>query len=225
MRLRTTLRALFATAAVAGAVALAAPASAATPIVTLSNVGDPDTLLAGQTLIADFNDADNQTAVLLSDFSLVLDDATVGQQEGVIGYSGTLPNDPTHYLTVAKNGSATFFSTAGLNSFSFYMGSPDTYNSIRFIGAGYDETLTGGQISAGYTGQSWDWGTRINFDFGGATVNQIVISSSDFSYELDNVAGAVSGAVPEPATWAMMIVGFGAVGAMIRRRRNVMTFA
>jgi hypothetical protein len=28
-----------------------------------------------------------------------------------------------------------------------------------------------------------------------------------------------TGAVPEPATWAMMIMGFGAAGAMMRRRR------
>ena len=30
-----------------------------------------------------------------------------------------------------------------------------------------------------------------------------------------------SGAVPEPATWAMMILGFGAVGAGMRRRKKV----
>lgn len=30
-----------------------------------------------------------------------------------------------------------------------------------------------------------------------------------------------SGAVPEPATWAMMIAGFGMAGAMMRRRRAV----
>ncbi len=29
----------------------------------------------------------------------------------------------------------------------------------------------------------------------------------------------VNGAVPEPATWALMILGFGAAGAMLRRRR------
>jgi hypothetical protein len=32
-------------------------------------------------------------------------------------------------------------------------------------------------------------------------------------------AGGV-GAVPEPATWGMMILGFGAVGGVLRRRRN-----
>ena len=29
----------------------------------------------------------------------------------------------------------------------------------------------------------------------------------------------ISNGVPEPATWAMMLVGFGAVGALARRRR------
>lgn len=31
--------------------------------------------------------------------------------------------------------------------------------------------------------------------------------------------------VPEPATWAMMMVGFGATGAALRRRRAMVTFA
>lgn len=39
----------------------------------------------------------------------------------------------------------------------------------------------------------------------------------------DNRLGTVvlGGAVPEPATWAMMIIGLGAAGSMIRRRRAV----
>ena len=33
------------------------------------------------------------------------------------------------------------------------------------------------------------------------------------------------GAVPEPSTWAMMLVGFGAIGASMRRRRSVKAIA
>jgi hypothetical protein len=33
--------------------------------------------------------------------------------------------------------------------------------------------------------------------------------------------GGAGGAVPEPATWAMMIIGFGAAGSVLRRRRAV----
>ncbi|MEK7431046.1 MAG: PEPxxWA-CTERM sorting domain-containing protein [Pseudomonadota bacterium] len=36
---------------------------------------------------------------------------------------------------------------------------------------------------------------------------------------LDNVSIGVSSAVPEPATWAMMIMGFGLVGSAMRRRQ------
>ena len=37
----------------------------------------------------------------------------------------------------------------------------------------------------------------------------------DFSYE----GSALAGAVPEPGVWAMMILGFGAIGAAMRRRK------
>ena len=33
--------------------------------------------------------------------------------------------------------------------------------------------------------------------------------------------GTPGGVVPEPAAWAMMIIGFGAAGSMIRRRKAV----
>lgn len=34
---------------------------------------------------------------------------------------------------------------------------------------------------------------------------------------------SVSGVVPEPATWALMIGGFGLAGALLRRRRAMAT--
>ena len=221
MKSATFFRAMTAALVLAAAAISAAPASAATPIVTLSAPNDPTTLPSGQQLIANFNNAATPTAVLLPGFTLTLAGSTVGINEGMGGYSGTLPNNPTHYLTIPANRSATLFSTAGLLNFSFYMGSADTYNTVRFIGTNYDYTLNGGAFTGGYVGQSWNWGRRINFDFGGARVNQVILSSTGNSFELDNPAGSF-GAVPEPATWAMMIMGFGAVGAMLRQRRLVL---
>ncbi len=43
--------------------------------------------------------------------------------------------------------------------------------------------------------------------------------------ELDGVSGTISGAVPEPATWATMILGFGLVGGTMRRRRGAPALA
>jgi hypothetical protein len=40
------------------------------------------------------------------------------------------------------------------------------------------------------------------------------------SFQLDNLAYSQAGGVPEPATWGLMIAGFGGIGVMARRRRQ-----
>jgi hypothetical protein len=65
-------------------------------------------------------------------------------------------------------------------------------------------TETGG--GGGYESDNHTVG-RFN---GGGTGTLIPLLDSSFPTD----------AVPEPATWAMMMIGFGAVGAMTRRRRN-----
>ena len=58
--------------------------------------------------------------------------------------------------------------------------------------------------------------TGVNFLFGtdGASVTGGGSCTAD-------CGGGGQGGVPEPATWAMMIMGFGGVGAILRRRRTV----
>lgn len=56
------------------------------------------------------------------------------------------------------------------------------------------------------------FGGQLNgFDFNGA-LSFIQTSSTD------TFSGITAYAVPEPATWAMMIIGFGAIGGAMRRR-------
>ena len=40
-----------------------------------------------------------------------------------------------------------------------------------------------------------------------------------------SITQSTAGAVPEPATWAMMIAGFGMIGAGMRTRRRKVAFA
>jgi hypothetical protein len=53
-----------------------------------------------------------------------------------------------------------------------------------------------------------------------ATITQLVYENSGASL---TVAAAGAGAVPEPASWAMMILGIGAIGFVARRRTAVRT--
>lgn len=44
------------------------------------------------------------------------------------------------------------------------------------------------------------------------------LTSSSNAFEIDNLA--INSGVPEPATWAMMLVGFVGVGFGLRRQRS-----
>ncbi len=58
----------------------------------------------------------------------------------------------------------------------------------------------------------------------GERFNNLTLSSGSNSFELDNLS-TLSGAVPEPTTWAMMIGGLAMVGLQMRRRKATVSFA
>jgi Domain of unknown function (DUF4394)/PEP-CTERM motif len=77
-----------------------------------------------------------------------------------------------------------------------------------------------------------DIGARTSFDIVG-TANNTFVQAGNTLYSINLSTGALStigntdrtlfglsAAVPEPATWAMMIIGFGAVGAAARSNRR-----
>ena len=81
--------------------------------------------------------------------------------------------------------------------------------------------------STGNTATTWQ-GYATTFNSGAATSvtfslfsDAMVYSYNDFVVDDISFTGpAVAQAVPEPATWAMMMLGFGALGGMMRRRQK-----
>lgn len=104
--------------------------------------------------------------------------------------------------------------------FSFVLGSLDTYNTLilRYVD-GSSMVYNGGAI---VNDPSFDTGNRTSAETNGVVtyrvtsgslINGATFSSSSSAFEFDNLA-----AVPEPAAWGMMILGFGLIGGALRRR-------
>lgn len=127
--------------------------------------------------------------------------------------------DLTQYGYVVGGGTATLL-TPLLNTLSLYIGSLDDYNTITFkSGGSVVGSFNGLQLQVPANGDQGAANTnrRFYFNFGSDSVDEIVFQSSQNSFEFDNIA---TSAVPEPGVWALMIAGFGMMGAALRRRRT-----
>ena len=67
-------------------------------------------------------------------------------------------------------------------------------------------------------------GNAVQFGNYSGTLNTLQLSSSG-SPVAGNLTADLAAAVPEPAAWALMIVGFGLVGGAMRSRRQSVSFA
>lgn len=124
------------------------------------------------------------------------------------------------YLSVLTRGSATINFAPGVGQFSFDWGSVDDYNTLSVTGSFGTVSYTGSTVAAPAQGNQGNAANNGLFTFSGdgGTISSFTLTSSANSFEIDNVA---VGGVPEPTTWAMMILGVGAVGGTLRRRRAV----
>ena len=61
------------------------------------------------------------------------------------------------------------------------------------------------------------------FDFGNTGASSITFAPNASGFSNAVLYTATSGAVPEPATWAMMLLGFGIMGAGMKTRRRPAT--
>lgn len=151
--------------------------------------------------------------------------------------------DATHYGIASDVGSptnATFTIAPGheLTSFSAYLGSLDDYNSLQFLDshgnvvttALYGNVVDGNELAnfaaghnADHSTTSTDSNRRFFFTFAASDdVTEVLFHSNGRAFEFDDFAASWVSTVPEPATWAMMILGFGFVGFMMRSNRQKM---
>ena len=180
-------------AAAACAIAAASPASAAKPIVA--------TLPAIETAC---------------DLSLPTPDAS-----DCAGYfSGNLinnsPTDITNQVDAIASLDGDFTFNGDFNS--LISGTLENGDELHFGQTLFGQTIIGAHFG-NVSGTAGDVSVFWLFDFGAAGVDFITL---DDTMGFSNAALYTTGApgVPEPATWAMMLLGFGAAGFAIRRRRR-----
>jgi hypothetical protein len=207
-------------ATTAALLAFATPALAVTVISNAPGAPDPGAP-AGTTVVADFSSPLAPGVTNTTSGSVVTVSGSMPGQ-----YAQPAPVSPLNaYQAVQGNGVSTFSFTNALGVFSFYWGSIDTYNKIEFLrGDGtLVQTFTGAAFAAPANGNQTASATnrRVTFGFTGAeAVKQVRFSNSPQTnaFEFDTLAIA---AIPEPTTWAMMILGFGLIGGAMRSRKAV----
>ena len=183
-------------------------ASAATPWVDSVTAG---ALLAEWNVINSLSDSSPDiagagTLTETTGAAFVTSGGNIYSFSGATSFTAALANvaagNYTVYLRVATLGTSVQ-DTATLNGVS----------AARTIT--YTEAITGG-FGGGEEESLWVW-TGVN----ATTALDFAFSAAGSSMSLDQVAlYAVPAPVPEPASWALMAAGLGALGVMVRRRQN-----
>lgn len=174
---------------------------------------------------------------------------TVGLFTGTSGSAAAPVGDTSVYQAIGTGGSATFdFRTyfasrsSTVRSLSVYVGSVDLYNFIDVLDGNLAvlTTISGADLP----GNNGDQGAsvtnrRLYINFAPSdNVGGLRFRSEGVAFEYDTIGASsavfapIQGGgntppvlppasnVPEPGTWAMLVLGFGFVAAALRRRRS-----
>jgi hypothetical protein len=107
--------------------------------------------------------------------------------------------------SIENNGIETGFARQGTNPF----------------GGGWEIAISGDTITfTADPGQFLRVGDAYNY---GVLFSQDIADDPNFAFTAEWTGTEVASAVPEPSTWAMMILGFAGVGFMAYRRKNQVT--
>lgn len=151
--------------------------------------------------------------------------ANVAAAPYTLKYNGTsvgtgLPFSTTLDLDIAASGAVASFidgtrNGVAITGLSSYDAADNRINfSNPYVGlAGFAFAISGGEAFNLY----YSNGSYFEANSVSNPTNYVSILDSPVSTVM--LAPTVAGAVPEPATWGMMILGFGLAGAALRRRR------
>lgn len=123
---------------------------------------------------------------------------------------------------------STYLGMSQISTLSFFWGSVDEFNTLDILGVGGSvlRTIVGGELPGPSDGNPLALNTnqRIYLTFNGADAANfrgLRLTSSNFAFEIDDIAGSVTErvVVPEPATFSVLALGFVMLGA-VRARRN-----
>jgi PEP-CTERM motif len=222
------MKKLLATAAVAAVVAFQAPAKAAVIITVLApgvtSIAAPtenfDTRSLGPAVGGPAFDGG-----MYSGFGQI----TIGSVSTSAApfYGPAYPGDqrdPTNYLTIGPNGPETITYASPKDFFGLYWGSVDKYNTVDFyLGANPVGSFTGSNIVPLLPiGDQNDFHSNRYVVFSNLVFDKVVLGSSGIpAFEIDSVAAGA----PEPATWALMLLGFAGIGFVAYRRTKKISAA
>ncbi len=204
--------------AAALAILSAAPAAAAPLLQQLSPV--PRTYTWGTGTFGDFTQGEGPIADVtgfLSPVDLMLPPGTANSSTSgceaadFAGYAaGTialLQRGACGFNVKVQNAAA----AGAIGALIFNEGQPDRLDTIEV-------TFGTGAASIPWFFTSFAVGSELAFlSNGPSVIIRMRTEETDTTFQ-------VPGAIPEPGTWAMLIVGFGAIGATMRRRRTDRTF-
>lgn len=198
-------------AAAVAAVASFAVAGSANAAINVGFIPGGDAPIGSDVLLYDFTDG-NLGVLDPGYVNTTIQDTTDGN-----GAQNPFSIPGGNYLDVLAGGSATITFDQLLRSVSFNWGSVDAYNTLTIHWSGGDKVVIGNPGGGNQQNPSNNgvfWATV----GAGESISGLTFASSQNSFEVDDISGS---AVPEPATWAMMIAGFGLAGTALRRRRTV----
>ncbi|MGH7016430.1 MAG: PEPxxWA-CTERM sorting domain-containing protein [Caulobacteraceae bacterium] len=154
-----------------------------------------------------------------------------GKQDGGDENGLGLNNDPTtdgeiHYdKGFVQLDVSDLFGKVDPSSVDFYANSTTEGEEWEIFGSNTADSYAGSPILTGLNNEGTpnalpDWGTYTFYDF----VEKSHPMGQGDNFLISEIT-AVPSAVPEPATWAMMLVGFFGLGGVLRSRRQALKTA